>query len=136
MCFQLAREQAEKAAADGLHTETNASSLPPTTSGTSVEQPSAAVNLASSTTSTVAGVNLSPIPVTTVGSNANTPTVIASELPAVPVIQTANSSITGVSLGETVASSHSEVPGSSGVPMKMSSTDSTPMYGALSTDLG
>ncbi|KAL8492170.1 hypothetical protein ACS0TY_023705 [Phlomoides rotata] len=123
--LKLAREQAEKAAADG-HTEKNASSLPPTTSGTSGEPP-AAVNLASLTTSTVARVNLSPIPVTTVGSDATTPTVVASEPPAVPVIQTANSSVTGVSLGEMVASSPSEVPRSSGVPMKLSSTDSTPM---------
>ncbi|KAL0368921.1 UNVERIFIED_CONTAM: Pre-processing protein 40A [Sesamum calycinum] len=92
--LKLAREQAEKAAAEGAHSEMNTSSTVPTTaSGTSVEQLSATVNLASSTTSTVAGVTSIPAPVAP----------------------------------WEVASSPSEVPGSSGVPIMLPSANSTPV---------
>ncbi|KAK4434333.1 Pre-processing protein 40A [Sesamum alatum] len=124
--LKLARELAEKAAAEGAHSEMNTSSTVPTTaSGTSVEQPS---TVASSTTSTVAGVTSSPAPVAPVGSDANASTVMVSEPPAVPAIQTPTSSSLGVSsVGERVASSPSEVPGSSGVPVVLPSANSTPV---------
>ncbi|KAI3460132.1 hypothetical protein Pfo_016795 [Paulownia fortunei] len=126
--LKLAREQAEKAAPEGAHSEMNTSSAVPTTASvTSVEPPSATVSLASSTTSTIAGVTSSPVPVAAVGSDANAPTMMDSEPPAVSAIQTDTTSALGVSLvGETVASSPSEVPGSSGAPV-ISSANSTPM---------
>ncbi|KAK6116019.1 hypothetical protein DH2020_008288 [Rehmannia glutinosa] len=93
--LKLAREQAEKAASGGAHSEMN-TTVPTTARGSSVEQPSPTVNLASSTTSTIAG--------------------------------TATTSALGVSsVGETVTSSPSEVPGSSGAPVIPLNTNSMPM---------
>ncbi|KAH6785058.1 hypothetical protein C2S51_037513 [Perilla frutescens var. frutescens] len=119
--LKLAREQAEKAAAETSHSEMNASSAQPTASGATVEQPPAAVNLTSSTTSTGSGVSSSPVLAASVASDASAPILMVSEPAAVPVIQTAITSTTGVPTGETVASSPSEVSGMSGIPVKMPS---------------
>ncbi|KAK6130757.1 hypothetical protein DH2020_035497 [Rehmannia glutinosa] len=125
--LKLAREQAEKAASGGAHSEMN-TTVPTTARGSSVEQPSPTVNLASSTTSTIAGVTSSPAAVASVGSVANAPSIMVSEPPAAPPIQTATTSALGVSsVGETVASSPSEVPGSSGAPVIPLNTNSMPM---------
>ncbi|KAL3619545.1 hypothetical protein CASFOL_036606 [Castilleja foliolosa] len=125
--LKLAREEAEKAAAGGGHSVMVAT-VPTSHSGTTVEQPSAAVNLASSTTSVIAGVTSSPAPVTPVGSDATAPAVMDSKTPAVSALQTATTGAHGVSLvGETVAPSPSEVSGSSGVPVIPSSANSVLM---------
>lgn len=131
MCFQLAREKAEKEASAALRPEVNASSATPTASGTSGEQPPHAVNLAISNTSTPntstgAGVSLSPIPAAPAAFDGNVPSVMASEPRAVPVMQTAAASATPV--GNTVASTPSESPGISGVPEKSLSAKSIPLY--------
>ncbi|GFP87572.1 pre-mRNA-processing protein 40a [Phtheirospermum japonicum] len=124
--LKLAREEAEKAAAGGGHSVMVAT-VPTTPRGTTVEEPSATVNLASSTTSVIAGVTSSPAPVTPVGSDANAPSVMDSDPPAVPALQTATAGALGVSVGETVTPSPSEVSGSSGVPVISSSSNSMPM---------
>ncbi|GER31113.1 pre-mRNA-processing protein 40A [Striga asiatica] len=124
--LKLAREQAEKAAAGGGQSLMSVN-VPTAASGTSSEQPSGTVNLASSTTSIITGVTSSPAPATSVGSDANAPNVTISEPAAVPALQNATPGAFGVSVGVRVASSSSEVPGSSGVPAKSPSTISTAM---------
>ncbi|KAG8390973.1 hypothetical protein BUALT_Bualt01G0139400 [Buddleja alternifolia] len=113
--LKLARELAEKAAAEGAHLEMNTSSIVLTPArGTPVEQPSASVNLASSTISAADGVTSSPVPVAPVGPDPHAPTMTVSEPPAVREIQTATTGTVGLSsMGETVTSSVSEVAGSS-----------------------
>ncbi|XP_057776534.1 pre-mRNA-processing protein 40A isoform X2 [Salvia miltiorrhiza] len=107
--LKLARELAEKAAAEASRPEMNSSSALPTASGASGEQPPATDNLASSTTSTGAGVSLSPVPVAPVASDAKSPILMASESRVVPVVQTPVASATGVSVGDAVVSSPSDV---------------------------
>ncbi|XP_042061666.1 pre-mRNA-processing protein 40A-like [Salvia splendens] len=108
--LKLAREQAEKAAAETSRLEMNASSAPPTVSGSSGEQLPAADNLPSSSTSIGAAVGSSPVPATPVASDAKSPIVLASETGVIPTAQTPVASTTGVSVGDTVSSSPSDVP--------------------------
>ncbi|KAL6504305.1 hypothetical protein OROGR_026228 [Orobanche gracilis] len=123
--LKLAREQAEKSAAGGGYSLTNTTTVLSAASGTSMEQPSVTVNLASSTTS----VTLSPSPVTPAGSDANAsaPTVVVSEPPAVPLQTAIESTLGGSSVGEKVATFPSEVPGSSSAPVISLNANSTPV---------
>ncbi|KAG6425118.1 hypothetical protein SASPL_115542 [Salvia splendens] len=120
--LKLAREQAEKAAAETSRLEMNASSAPPTVSGSSGEQLPAADNLPSSSTSIGAAVGSSPVPATPVASDAKSPIVLASETGVIPTAQTPVASTTGVSVGDTVSSSPSDV------PVKLSSARLRPMF--------
>ncbi|KAL3634100.1 hypothetical protein CASFOL_021154 [Castilleja foliolosa] len=122
--LKLAREET---APVGGHSVVVAT-VPTTPSGTTVEQPSVPVNLASSTTSVIAGVTSSPAPLTANGSDANDNAVMDSEPLVVPVLQTATTGALGVSpVGETLAPSPSEVSGTSGAPVVSSSANSMPM---------
>lgn len=123
--MKLAREQAEKAATEGAHPETNASTSAPTSGGeNSVEHLSGTVHLGASTPSTLVEATPSPVPVVPISSES----VIA------PATQTAPTSVVEVSsLRDTVDSSPSPAPGSSSIPVTLSNLNSTPVIGAESS---
>ncbi|XP_075496106.1 pre-mRNA-processing protein 40A isoform X2 [Primulina tabacum] len=113
--LKLAREQAEMTVAQRAHSELN------------TEQPSAAVNLSDSTTPP-APVVAAPTPVVAapIGSDANTSSPLITEPLGIPAIKTSPTSAIGMSMGDNVNISPSEVPGSSGVPIILSNANSTP----------
>ncbi|KAG6699086.1 hypothetical protein I3842_08G052900 [Carya illinoinensis] len=90
--LKLAREQAEKSASQGTQSETSVSSHAPDAAAVSVETSVATVSVSSSTASTLAGVALSPVPVTPVVTDSN-PSPVAISGPSVisgaqPVLST------------------------------------------------
>lgn len=115
--LQLAREQAEKAAAQGSHPEMGLpSNMPVAAAGDSVEQASLVTSVGISSPA-VSAIASSPVPVTPVAGDPNTPSVVVSVTSVVPIVQPPLSSVPNVSsIGETSTSSPSVMPGNVGVP--------------------
>lgn len=113
---QLAREQAEKAAAQESYSEMGTlSNVLPAASGSSVELPPVVVSVSVSS-SAVSAVASSPVSVTPVTAVASPPASVVSGSPAAPTVQLpAAGVLTSSSLGETI-SPPSVMPGSLGVP--------------------
>lgn len=88
--LKLAREQAQKAVSQGAQSETSVTSHAPDAVAVSLAETSVAtISVSSSTTSTLAGVALSPVPVTPVVAVSNPSPVIVSGSSAVSSAQSA-----------------------------------------------
>ncbi|KAJ4953294.1 hypothetical protein NE237_030126 [Protea cynaroides] len=125
--LRLAREQAEKAASQGLQPDATVTSNSSSVAVTSVDTPSA-VGISTSSSSTVAasGVASSPVPVTPIVSLNPLP-VVTSGLPAIAAIPSAGTSnVVGVpSPVAAVTPIHSTVSGGAGVPVALVNTTTT-----------
>ncbi|KAK4559903.1 hypothetical protein RGQ29_008904 [Quercus rubra] len=117
--LKLAREQAQKAASQGTQSEPSVTSHAPDVTVSSAETSVATISVNSSTTSTLAGVALSPVLVTPVVAVSNPSPVlsgssaVSSAQPAVPAVP---ASAVGNQPPVLAASPVSAVSGNSGVP--------------------
>ncbi|CAK9137671.1 unnamed protein product [Ilex paraguariensis] len=130
--LKLAREQAEKEATQGTHSEMGMTSTAPlVATASSVEQSSVAVILVNSPASaTIAGVASSPIPVTPVVAVADASSILASGssvIPSVPSASAATSAVDVSSPGETISPSPAAVTGSMGTAVALASASMTAM---------
>ncbi|XP_010273523.1 PREDICTED: pre-mRNA-processing protein 40A [Nelumbo nucifera] len=126
--LKLAREQAEKAASQGIQSETTmASQTASTVTVSSVETPSAAANPLGATSAVTSIVASSPVPVTPVVAAINPLPVVSSGSQAVPVVPGAvTTSAVGVnSPAAAIATVPVSVPGGAGVPVAFASANNT-----------
>ncbi|KAF8410256.1 hypothetical protein HHK36_002781 [Tetracentron sinense] len=122
-CFQLARDQAEKAPGQGIQLEKAITShAPAAVAVSSVDTPSnPAISVSSASSSMISAVASSPVQVTPVVAVVNQPPVMASGSPAVPVVPSpvATNAIGVQSPVGTVTPLPAAVSGSAGVPVPM-----------------
>jgi pre-mRNA-processing factor 40 len=131
LCFQLAREQAQKAVSQGTQPETSGSShAPDVVTVSSVETAVATVSAGTSTTSTLPGVALSPVPVTPVVAVSNPSPVMVSGSPTISGAQsTVSTSAVGIHHHALAAATPPRaVSGSAGVPDISMKANPAPMY--------
>lgn len=128
----MAREQAEKSASQGTQSETSVCSHAPDVVAVSVETSVATVSVGSSTTSTLAGVALSPVPVTPVATDSN-PSPVA--IPGSSVVSGAQPVLSTIAAGfqhqALAPPPPSVVSASTGVPAASINSNSSSMYGLI-----
>lgn len=118
--YQLAREQAEKAAAPGPQSDAGLTSkVAIGAAGTSTEQQFTAVTPVSSSPSTISGVASSTAPVTPAVSVVNAPSTVSAISAALHPSITSSVSV----------SSPAATPGSNADPAYLSSSNQEPVYG-------